>query len=201
MSNKPRKTGGGRICLSSRARRSTWCGFSCRPEDAASMQFESNSSKVQTATDPKHHFKISTSTTARTTERTEAMLPLLVGGAGSRRGQTRRCHKFDDEHLDDSKVNAERGLLNFCAPPRKPARQACRDLKIAVTTAPESAVVMSSITDWRSPRRLAADHPWDDPGCGQSERQSRGIGHSVLVIEVQTKLHQGPEAGHLRASK
>ena len=79
----------------------------------------------------------------------------------------------------------------------EPAEQADHDLKIAVTAAPESAVAMSCITDWRSLRRLAADHPWEDPGYGHFERQSRGIGHSVLVVKVQTELHQGPEAGHL----
>ena len=49
-------------------------------------------------------------TTARTTERTEAVLPLLVGRAGSRREQTRRCHKFEDEHLDDKQVSTTQNV-------------------------------------------------------------------------------------------
>ena len=95
------------------------------------------------------------------------MLPLLVGRAGSRREQTRRCHKFDDEHLDDTQVSTTQNVGD-----------------IPISTPRPGSMRM----------RLAADHPWEDPGCGLRERQSRGIDHSVLVIEVQTELHQGPEA-------
>ena len=59
------------------------------------------------------------------------MLPLLVGKASSRRGQTRRCHEFEHDHLDDKQVSTTQNVgdsLNFFALPRRPADQACEPL-------------------------------------------------------------------------
>ena len=139
------------------------------------LQLKTNCSKVQTASAPEHHLRVSCRASSH------ANSQAYRGSAATSRWGSRQPPWTNpplpqDQNMSMSKSLPRRTWETYQFP--RPAPAACRHVPSLV-----------SAREWW---RLAADHPWEDPGCSIRASKSMTSISMTNNSRPRTKTYQFP---------